>query len=455
MTVEDLYKKACDAVERANYDYAIELFREVLRQNPEYPDARLALRGTERRRLQEKGGSALGMLTRPVSISLTGLKSLVSGAKKKLELWEDFLQKQPDSFWGLTRAGSAARKLGLRGEAINIYKDAQRLKASHKGTLRALGNLLVEDGQHQEALKYLSRLSEIDPSNRELLREVRDLAATEHMVSHEMEGATSFRDLIRDKDEAERLESAGRMAVTMDDLRGRVGQAERELAEHPDNVTRILGLAKLYRDTGHLAKAQQLLREKHRAMPDNYEIRAHLGDTQLAVYDEAAKGLKARLQQEPADTPAKRKLAELEQRRRDLAVREYKWRLHQHPTERELHLRLGYIHLDAGEANEAIAAFQSASQDARYEAEACKMLGVCFMHKGQHDLAIEQFEKAVKSHPELDEQGKDLRYQEAAAYEQMGNKGQALSIYKKVYSTDINFRDVAQKVETLSRAGRS
>ncbi|MHC5033488.1 MAG: hypothetical protein ACYTFZ_00415, partial [Planctomycetota bacterium] len=124
MAVEELYQKACDAVERANYDYAVELFREVLRQNPEYPDARIALRGTERRREEERGRSPVATLLLPPRLALAAVKALIARGPKKLEAYEDFLQNYPSSFWGLCRGAAACAKLGHRGEAIQMYKDA-------------------------------------------------------------------------------------------------------------------------------------------------------------------------------------------------------------------------------------------------------------------------------------------------------------------------------------------
>jgi len=51
LAVKDLYDKACEAANRGNYGYAVELYRQVLRLEPDYPSARLLLRGVERRRL--------------------------------------------------------------------------------------------------------------------------------------------------------------------------------------------------------------------------------------------------------------------------------------------------------------------------------------------------------------------------------------------------------------------
>ena len=51
---------------------------------------------------------------------------------------------------------------------------------------------------------------------------------------------------------------------------------------------------------------------------------------------------------------------------------------------------------------------------------------------------------------EMDDEGKDLYYCQAEALEAMGNREEALKVYKRIYSQDINFRDVAAKVDALS-----
>ncbi len=450
MAVEDLYRKACDAVERANYDYAVELFREVLRQDPQYPDARIALRGTERRRLQEKGRSPLALVFALPRRLVATLKAATGKAPKRLEIYEDYLRTSPSSFWALTGVARALVKMGVNAEAVLVYKDALKLKQNNKGVLRALGDLLTEADEHQDAARFLSRLSALEPNNRDLQKEVRDLAAVQHMVSHDMEGAESFRDLVRDKDEVDRLEQDARMDVSIDDLHRRIDEAEKGVVEHPDNVTRILGLAALYVGTEQLGKAQKLLREKYQAMPDNYEIRERLGDVQLGVYDAAITKATAALAADANDEAAAAKKADLEKRRSQFAIKDYTWRLKQHPNDHETQVALGQAQYDAGNDNEAIAAFQAAAQDARFEVESWRMLGLCFMRKGQQDLALEQFVRAAERHPDMDEQGKELRYCQAQANEDMGNTAEALDLYKRIYSTDINYRDVAQKVDALS-----
>ncbi len=320
MAVEDIYAKACEAVERNNLDYAVKLFRQVLAARPDYQDARAALRMTERRRMEGKSSA----VTAPIDAALTTLKTLIGSARKKLEAYEDYLEKHPNSFWGLMNAAGAARKAGLQGEAANVYKDALRFKPDDKSALRRLSDTLHEMGEDAEAVKFLGRLSALQPQNRELGDELRDLEASTHMAAHRVEQANSFRDLIRDKDEAERFEKEGRMAVTTDDLRREIASQEKELEANPNQVNRILRVAQLYEDVGEPQKALELLTEKRQALPDNYEIREKLGDIAIHLADAQIAGVRRKLEVEPGSPAVEKRLAELISRRDKYALDELK-----------------------------------------------------------------------------------------------------------------------------------
>jgi tetratricopeptide (TPR) repeat protein len=270
------------------------------------------------------------------------------------------------------------------------------------------------------------------------------------MATSGMEGAGSFREWLRDSDQAVEFEEGRRMAVAPDDLQNQIARAEKELAEKPHQLNRILGLAQLYVDAGELKKAQQFIREKQQEMPDSFELREHACAITMRGYDMAITRLQRNLAAEPEKEDVKARIAELQDRRRAFAVREYTWQLDQHPTDRGTRLKLGLVYFEMGRYNDAIAEFQSAGQDARLEVDAAKMLGLCFLEKGQRDLAAEQFARALDRHPDMDDTGKEISYYQATAYEGMGKTEEALAMYKKIYSTDISYRDVAQKVEALS-----
>lgn len=449
MAIEDLYERACQAVERNNWGWAVKLFREVLRHDPEFEDARAAMRMSERRQFEESA-TPLHLVLKPFRMLLTSLRALIAKPRKKLEIYEDFLEKEPNSFWGLAHAAAGARKAGLLEVAAQIYEDAVKIKPQHKGALRKLADALKELGRNGEAAKFLNRIAQQEPGNRDLQAELRDLEASEHMAATRYDEAESFRETIRDTERAAELEESHRMAVAKDDLHAEIDRLESELEENPKQVNRILRLSRLYRDAGELETALKFLEEKRELLPDNYEIREQFGDARIELYDRKIAELAERVEQNPEDTEAQARLQELQQERNEYAMQELSWRLSEHPTDRGIQERLGHLYYEEGDYNAAIATFQALGQDARHELEAARMLGRCFMAKGQHDLALEQFKRAIENHPEMDDEGKELRYNLAQAHEEAGETEQALKVYKKIYSQDINFRDVSEKVDALS-----
>ena len=80
------------------------------------------------------------------------------------------------------------------------------------------------------------------------------------------------------------------------------------------------------------------------------------------------------------------------------------------------------------------------------------MIGLCFVRKRIYDLAAQQFKKALATSrsPEPGETAKRLNYWLGRTYELMNDRKTARSFYAQVYEADINYRDVAEKMETLS-----
>ncbi len=449
MAVEDLYDRACQAVERGNFGYAVKLFREVLRHEPEFQDARAAMRMCERRAV-EQGGSVMQHVLLPLHMAVAFVRGLVGGPQKRLEAYEDFLEKHPNSFWGLMGAAGAARKAGSLDAAIEMYRDALRFKPNSKRGLRKAAEVHKDKGENGEAAKCLARLVQMEPQNRDLLNELRDLEAAEHITAGRYEEAESFRDTIRDKELASELEESQRMAVATTDLEREIRRLETELEKNPTQVNRILRLSRLYEDNDEPEKALELLREKVKLLPDNYEVGERLGDVRLAILDREIAALAAKLAESPDDDEVRGDLEELREKRNEFALQEYRRRLAEHPTDRDIQQQLGQLYFETGDYNAAIATFQGLTQAARYEVRAREMLGRCFVAKGQYDLAVDQFQQAMQRHGAMDDLGKELRYFLAHAHEEAGQQEDALRVYKEIYSQDINYRDVAEKVDALS-----
>jgi hypothetical protein len=76
-------------------------------------------------------------------------------------------------------------------------------------------------------------------------------------------------------------------------------------------------------------------------------------------------------------------------------------------------------------------------------------LAQCFLDKGVPEAAIRWYESALKL-PNLDaETVMALNYELASACEGAGDKPAALANFMKVYSTNIDYRDVSERIKAL------
>jgi tetratricopeptide (TPR) repeat protein len=454
MAVDDLYTKACDAVEKGNYDYAIALFREVLRAEPEYPKARMALRLCERRRLAERGNAILAKGLRFLKRlpSLVRAYALQNKPDRALEAIEGFLVDNPSFVPALVKAGLTARKAGLVQASIDVFRDALTLSPANKTCLRELSELYEEVGARSDALVMMDRLIKLEPTNQELRSRFKNLEALEHMEKHKIDHTTvgegRFREFVRDQAQADELEREQQF-TRQSNVDVALQRTLEGLKADPTDPTKVVSAAKLYAQKGDYGKAQELLKEALKAKPDNYILRECYGDLVLEALDERVARIDANLKKDPLKVELKQKKAELMRKKRMIRVQEYEWRTRQHPTDHMLRLKLGHALFDIERLDQSIMAFQQASQDPRLLVEAATMLGDCFERKKQYDLAVEQYERAIERNPQMNDRGKKLHYRLAGAYEQAGQLDKALGIYKKIYSVDISFQDVAQKVQTL------
>jgi tetratricopeptide (TPR) repeat protein len=113
------------------------------------------------------------------------------------------------------------------------------------------------------------------------------------------------------------------------------------------------------------------------------------------------------------------------------------------------HYDLGTAYKEMGLVDEAIAEFQQALRAEPEHLPTHEMLGQCFMEKGQFEVAVRSMNRALDSASEVEDELLGIYYQMARAQEELGNKGEALEFYEKVFALDINFQDVTERLREL------
>jgi tetratricopeptide (TPR) repeat protein len=122
----------------------------------------------------------------------------------------------------------------------------------------------------------------------------------------------------------------------------------------------------------------------------------------------------------------------------------------------ETHYNTAVAYQEMGLIEEAIKEFQAAvsmvrNNDGTRRFFACAtLLGHCFMQRGMPHLAVKWLERSLETNDLSKEEKQGVWYELAAAYEADGNTDDAGRYYEQVYAENVNFRDVSERIRSIS-----
>jgi tetratricopeptide (TPR) repeat protein len=121
----------------------------------------------------------------------------------------------------------------------------------------------------------------------------------------------------------------------------------------------------------------------------------------------------------------------------------------------ETHYNLGLAYKEMDLFEEALEEFQTAvgvvhpdDGTPRY-LQCCNLLGHCFMQKGVPQLAVKWFNKGFNTPGASEDERQALRYELAAAYEEVGDLHRAIDLFTEVYGINVSYRGVNERLREL------
>jgi len=451
-----LWLKSMHAIEIRNYGYAISLLQAVIKDFPMFLEGRKRLRKVEIISCKGKKSFLSGLST----ASLKGTSMIKKDPKAAMELAEKSLETDPFNPQINHLLKEAAKAAGYPEIAAFALETIIEGAPADTKTMHELGLQYIAMGEPDKAVEIYSRIAEINPADLAAVKNSKDAAATASMKSGGWETAQSYRDLIKNKEEAVSLEQKSRVVKSIEMIDQQIGELTPEWEQAQDNVDLSRRVARLWEDRFD----QEGDEESFNGTLWYYEhingilsgsdpsIVRKLSELKLKLLDLRIKPLETWFAEwgsgdhEDA-AQALEQLTAMKKERAELLIEDAKKRVERNPTDLQLRFELGEQLFLAGHYRAAVQELQKARQNPNARLKAMNFLGQCYTEMNMLDLAIKQFQDSASEIMTMDSTKKEILYKLGLIYERLGKKEEYLKCMKDIYEVDYGYRDVAQRVE--------
>lgn len=450
MASEDqLYKRADEAFQKHNFDYAREMFLQILAINPDHAQARKALRVTIIRKFQEQGATSRIRLFSLKGQTLAQMKT-TKDPKKKVEVCQKHLTEDPNNTKVRTQLAELLVDQGHAGGAAAEAEMVLESEPTNLAAAKALVKAYIHLKKAKEAQIYLDRLGGAASEDRELEKLRRDLAAMQTMSQGFEEGAgqgsEGFRKAMKNSDQAAALERKQRIIQSDADLLAEVQDLEKEMADNPTDARYPRKIGDLYFGRKNFGKAREWYKKASQLAPQDSVLRDKVDDCNLKLYE---------LQIVAAKQKNDPKLKELQAGLVKLQIQSFERRVQDRPTDMGLRFDLGKAYYVAGPSflDKAIGEFQQSVRDPKRKSDSHLYLGMAFQRKRMFDMAEKQYEQAETGVLSQDKK-LGIQYNRAACCAESGNLPKAVEIGKQIMEVDISYKDISQLVDKWGSGGK-
>lgn len=452
--IRALYTKGHEALIRDNFDYAIDLFNQVLAREPGLYECRKELRSAQ----QRKAGSGGGFFKR--FLSSAGSQPNVARAQlavqknpaEAMQIAEQILNNDPTNASAHRVIVEAARILEMPRTASTSLEILLRNHPQDKDVAIKLAIALGEIGEAQRAERILGEMIRLNPGDNELAQALKNLSARKTLDEGGYEaladGSGSYRDILRDKNEAVSLEQENRQVRDEDAVDRLIRDYETRLSREPNNLKLVKDLGELHTQKKSWDKALgYYARLKNSDAGGDAGVDRAITETTLRKYND-------QLASVDPDSPDREEIiARLQIEKEAFAFGESQKLVDRFPTDLQIRFDHGVLLFEQGKIAEAISEFQKAQSNPHRRVASMNYLAQCFAKRKMYDLAARTLQNAIKEKLVFDDEKKELVYNLGDVLDKLGKKAEAAEQFKLIYEVDIGYKDVSARVEQFYAGG--
>ena len=446
--------KQLEGADRAlskDINYSLDIYSSILKQSPGCLELRKRLRQQQMKIAKSSAKSISSILGKLTNAPFLFKSKNSKNPEIAISSAEELIAKNPLNIAAHEMLADACSSLEMKGTVVFAYETIRSIDPKSLPNLKKLANAYLEAGESDLAIQTGNSILEINPSDGDAEDMMKRASVAVAMTQGKWEGSTDFREQLKDKEEAEALEQSAKTVNDAKGLEALIRQAYDKVQAEPDNLNHYRQLCDYYQRYGDLQNAIAWIQQARKLEAGKGDVSLEEKERQLTLeyYDGVIEQWEKALATDPENAASQKGYSDAVQAKKNFQLNQLQSLVQRYPNEYGYRYELGCILFEEGEFDACLPHFQLAQRNAKVRLDAILFLGRAYLNKNFFDLAIEQFKLLKNEIQIMNDRKKDAVYQLGCCYESMGKPEEAIEEFKAVYSADISFRDVADKINAF------
>ena len=429
--------------------YAASILSNIVKANPYCVEARQMLRKAQIRMAgATKSGGIAGFFAK-ISFGRVNESAIQKNPEQALQTAEDQIDANFSNTTAHKTIALAAKELGLVETALLGYEYLFNLDQTNVANGKQLIREYLAAKKADKAIAVGDIILKNNPTDDEAQDLIKKASVQQTVEKGKWEEEKSFREKLKDEDEAQRLEQSSRAQTGEEGLRSLIEESLKKAEAEPENINVLKDLVNYYRKLEEFDDALDWLSKARALDAGKADVNLEALATTLTreKMSKQIEAVQASLEENPEDATLQAELEKLQKEEYDFRLTQAESLVQRYPNEFSYRYDLGELYKQKGNVDGAIKELQLALRAPKIRVKALVLLGQSYMEKKFYDLAAEQLTLAKSEISGVTELKKEVIYDLGRCYESQGDPEKAMAEYKALYGIDIGYRDVSQKID--------
>ena len=443
------------ALDARRFELAVEMLSQAIECAPDSLETRRLLRTAQIAKFRMNPPSSFALKLQ--SLGNMGKRSKIMSLVKKgqgkeaMAEAEKLLETNPLDPDNIECAVKAAEAAGMPEAAAISIEAAYSCSHGDINLLERVAQYYMVAKRYDKARDAYVKLSQLKPGDQRIIQLLKNAEAQSTMSSGWSDTVGKkggYQAILANQEQAKKINQQNKAVVTGDDADAMIAEKLAQIEKEPNNLNFYRALARIYMQNKRFEEAVGILQRAQTVSQADPELDRMLSTVQTANYEFQVEQLRKEGRTEEADN--------LEAEKNQFVFDDLATRVERYPNDLHLRFELGYQYFIYGDADpsfydESIQYLQLAQKSPKDRLQALYYLAMCFLKKGQQDMAVMQLETARDQIPTMDDLKKKVVYQLGLCAEEGGDLEKAYNYYKDVYTHDVTFGDLNERMLKINK----